>query len=79
MTEAAVFKSNRSQAVRLPKDVALPEGVTRVDVIKVGQGRLIVPVEASWDAFFDGPPATDDFMSQGRAQPAPQRRAAFGE
>ena len=51
MTETSVFRNNRSQAVRLPKDVALPDTVKRVEVIKVGAGRLIVPVDASWEAF----------------------------
>ena len=79
MTEATVFKSNRLQAVRLPKDVALPNDVKRVDVIKVGQGRLIVPVEVSWDAFFESPRVTEDFMAEGRQQPVQQDRAALSE
>lgn len=29
MTRTSLFQSNRSQAVRLPKDVAFPEGVRR--------------------------------------------------
>ena len=32
MKSGAVFKSNTSQAIRLPKDVALPESVKRVDI-----------------------------------------------
>ena len=39
MEQGAVFQSNRSQAVRLPKAVALPDGVKRVDVIAVGRPR----------------------------------------
>ena len=35
--ETTVFLSNRSQAVRLPKAVALPENVKRVEVIAVGR------------------------------------------
>ena len=31
MEQASVFKSNKSQAVRLPKPVALPESVKKVD------------------------------------------------
>ncbi|PIW29691.1 MAG: AbrB/MazE/SpoVT family DNA-binding domain-containing protein [Rhodospirillales bacterium CG15_BIG_FIL_POST_REV_8_21_14_020_66_15] len=73
MTEASVFRNNRSQAVRLPKDVALPETVKRVEVIKVGAGRLIVPVDASWETFFDGPAASEDFMAP-RDQPPAQER-----
>lgn len=42
-------QSNRSQAVRLPKAVALPEDVTRVEVVAVGRARIITPVGESWD------------------------------
>ncbi|MEC6481664.1 toxin-antitoxin system antitoxin VapB, partial [Escherichia coli] len=35
--ETTVFLSNRSQVVRLPKAVALPENVKRVEVIAVGR------------------------------------------
>ena len=73
---STVFKSNKSQAVRLPKAVALPEHVKRVDIIKQGSGRLVVPAGGSWDAFFDGPRLDDDFLTD-RAQPAPQRRNAI--
>ena len=38
MKSGVVFKSNASQAIRLPKDVALPESVKRVDIIPVGRG-----------------------------------------
>lgn len=73
MTETTVFKSNRSQAVRLPKAVALPDAVKRVEVIRMGQARLIVPVGHGWDDFFAGPGVTDDFMTE-HDQPAVQQR-----
>jgi antitoxin VapB len=76
MSQSTVFKSNKSQAVRLPKAVALPEHVKRVDIIKQGSGRLIVPPGGSWDAFFDDPRLDDDFLTD-RVQPAPQRRNAI--
>ena len=76
MTQAAVFKSNKSQAVRLPKEVALPETVSRVEIIKLGKSRLITPVGSVWDSFFEGPQASDDFMVE-RAQPADQQREAL--
>lgn len=50
-----VFQSNRSQAVRLPKDVAFPEGVKEVRVLRDGKRRVIVPASAVWDDFFDAP------------------------
>lgn len=57
--ETTIFKSNRSQAVRLPKDVAFPEGVKRVIVRKVGKSRIITPVDALWDDLFAQLPCKD--------------------
>lgn len=73
MARSTVFTSNRSQAVRLPKAVAFPEGVHQVEIVKVGHGRLIVPVDKRWDDFFDGPRVSDDFLSE-RSQPAAEER-----
>ena len=35
-----LFKSNRSQAVRLPKDIAFPEDVKDVEITKIGNKRV---------------------------------------
>ncbi|NBB64134.1 AbrB/MazE/SpoVT family DNA-binding domain-containing protein [Pseudomonas sp. ODNR1LW] len=53
--KATVFKSNRSQAVRLPKAVAFPDDVKELRVIKEGKGLLLLPANAVWDDFFDRP------------------------
>ena len=74
--EASVFKSNKSQAIRLPKAVALPDDITRVEVVVLGRSRLITPVGESWQSWFDGPSVSADFMSE-REQPAEQQREAF--
>ena len=55
MTRTTLFQSNRSQAVRLPKDVAFPEGVRSVVVVRQGRTRVIAPADAVWDDFFDRP------------------------
>jgi len=55
MTRTTLFRTNRSQAVRLPKDVAFPEGVSEVAILRDGGRRVIVPVNAVWDDFFDAP------------------------
>jgi len=73
MTRSTVFITNRSQAVRLPKPVALPANVRHVEVTRLGSSRLITPADRSWDAFFDGPPASDDFMSQRDEPPNGER------
>lgn len=51
MTRTTLFQSNRSQAVRLPKDVAFPPGVREVAIIRDGARRVIVPATAIWDDF----------------------------
>ena len=71
MESASIFKSNTSQAVRLPKTVAFPESVKRVDIIPLGRARLIVPEGEGWDSWFDGNGVTADFMVT-REQPVDQ-------
>jgi len=71
--QGSVFKSNRSQAVRLPKAAAFPEDVTRVDIVTVGRARLLVPAGESWDSWFAEEPGSQDFLKS-RDQPANQTR-----
>jgi antitoxin VapB len=62
-TKTVVFKSNQTQAVRLPKDVAFPEDVRDVEIVKVGNSRVISPAGQRWDSFFAaGPHVSDDFL-----------------
>lgn len=71
---STVFKTNRSQAVRLPKAVAFPEEVREVEIIKVGDSRIITPVGRRWSDFFlHGPRVSDDFMTE-RDDPPPEER-----
>ena len=76
MAKSTVFTTNKSQAVRLPKPVALPENVKEVEITKIGHSRLISPVGRSWDAFFDNVKVSDDFMQE-RVQPKPEKRERF--
>ena len=73
MATSTVFTTTKSQAVRLPKPVALPDNVKEVEITKVGHSRLISPVGRSWDAFFDNVKVSDDFMQE-RVQPKPEKR-----
>lgn len=76
MEHTTLFKSNRSQAVRLPKAIAFPDDVREVSIIKAGKARIIVPAAAAWDVWFDGPGVSADFMSE-RDQPQDQQRESF--
>ncbi|MEI6546233.1 MAG: type II toxin-antitoxin system VapB family antitoxin [Burkholderiales bacterium] len=76
MTVTSVFTNNRSQAVRLPADVRLPEGVKKVQVRARGVDRIISPVGHTWDEFFlNGPKASEDFMSERATQHQSEREA----
>ncbi len=76
MTQTTIFMNNRSQAVRLPKQVAFPEGVHQVEIIKIGHSRVISPVGRRWDdLFLRGPRASDDFMSERIDLPAEVRES----
>lgn len=76
MDQGSVFQSNRSQAVRLPKSVALPDDVKRVDVVAIGRTRILTPVGESWSSWFEGDDVTADFMAE-RDQPLDQERKGF--
>lgn len=71
--QTTVFLSNRTQAVRLPKAVALPDTVKEVDVVAIGNTRIISPAGTSWDTWFDGPGVSEDFLAE-RDQPLDQHR-----
>lgn len=71
MTRTTVFLNNRSQAVRLPKDVAFPEGVKEVVIIREGAKRIIVPAGSVWDDFFAEAGASS---LPNRDQPSMQQR-----
>lgn len=71
MVTARLFRSNRSQAVRLPKSLELPASLSEVAIFAVGQSRVLAPVDMVWDSWFDEPVVSDDFE---REQPRQQDR-----
>ena len=70
MPATTLFKSNRSQAVRIPKEFAFPDSVKKVVIRKEGNALVIVPDDSFWDDFFDAPGV--DLGP--RDQPPPQER-----
>jgi antitoxin VapB len=71
-----IFKSNRSQAVRLPKAVAFPESIKEIEITAIGNRRIITPAGQSWDDWFDAPGVSSDFMTN-RQQPEDQIRESL--
>lgn len=76
MDRGSVFMTNKTQAVRLPKSVRLPEGVTSVDIVRLGRSWVITPSGESWKQWFEGESVSADFMTD-RDQPPDQERASL--
>jgi antitoxin VapB len=77
MDTAKLFRNGRSQAVRLPKEYALPG--EEVYVKKVSGVVMLIPKDADpWKPFVDSlDKFSDDFMASGRAQGTIERRKSM--
>ncbi len=74
MATSTVFTNNRTQAVRLPAELRLPEGVRQVTVRAIGHERIISPLSETWNSFFiEGPAVSEDFMEARASQQQPER------
>lgn len=76
MTTSTVFINNRTQAVRLPAEMRLPETVKKVSVRALGHERIIAPLDATWDSFFlNTLPVSEDFMQERASQMQDERES----
>jgi antitoxin VapB len=72
MTQSTVFKTNKTQAVRVPKALAFPDSVKKVNITQQGESLIITPIKTSWVEFMKGPRLDDDF--ERLPQPPAQER-----
>ena len=76
METAKLFKNGNSQAVRLPKAFRIPG--KEVKIFKNGNQIILEPIETTWDPLFESlSEFPEDFMKNGRNQPAMQKRESF--
>lgn len=69
MKEGSVFENNRTQSVRLPKEVRFPKGTNKVSIRVVGQDRIISPTTQRWNSFFlNAEGVSEDFMESRGSQ-----------
>jgi antitoxin VapB len=61
MRRVSVFRNNRNQAIRLPKDYEFP-GVSELTIEKHGDTILLRPVRPTWSSLVDEPRADPDFL-----------------
>lgn len=73
METAKLFQNGSSQAVRLPKAFRIPGN--DVKIFKKGSQVILEPIETTWDSLFESlSEFPEDFMKDGRNQPAMQKR-----
>ena len=76
METAKLFQNGSSQAVRLPKAFRLPGN--EVKIYQNGNQVILEPIETTWDSLFDSlKEFPEDFLEDGRNQPAMQERESF--
>lgn len=61
MRTVSIFRNNRNQAIRLPKDLEF-DGVTELTIERQGDTILLRPVRPSWTSLLDEPRADADFL-----------------
>jgi antitoxin VapB len=59
--KAKLFINGRSQAVRIPKELAF-SGIDAVNVEKRGNAIILTPARLTWESFADLESADEDFM-----------------
>jgi antitoxin VapB len=72
MAVAKVFRTGRSQAIRLPKEFRVDADEVRLK--RTAEGFLVITKDP-WDVFFEGvEQLSDQFVSRGRVQPPLETR-----
>lgn len=77
MRTVSIFRNNRNQAIRLPKDFEFP-GVKELEIARDGDTILLRPLRPSWVSFGDHPLADDHFLAE-RTELIEDGRISFGE
>ncbi len=77
MRKVSIFRNNRNQAIRLPKEFEF-QGVSELAIEKQGDTILLRPVRPSWSSFLDEPRADAAFLSE-RPDLVEEGRFSLGE
>jgi len=63
MRKVSIFRNNRNQAVRLPKDMEFL-GVTELSIERQGDAIILRPLRPNWTSLGDEPAADGDFLRE---------------
>ncbi|TCP96950.1 antitoxin VapB [Cricetibacter osteomyelitidis] len=77
MQKASIFKNNRNQAIRLPQSAAFPEHIKQVEVVCIGNTRILTPIGERWQTWAKMPSQLTDDCFMEREQPVEQEREGF--
>ena len=72
-----LFLSNRSQTLRIPAHLRLPDTVTEVELRAYGHERIISPPCRRWNSFFGDSSAVPDHCMAVRASQEQAEREAL--
>lgn len=85
MRTVSIFRNNKNQAVRIPRDLEF-QGVSKVEIIPQGNALLLRPCRPSWSSLGDTSAAGGGFLANrpdtieegGRLRAAARRHPALG-
>ncbi len=63
MRVVSIFRNNRNQAIRLPKDLEF-RGVTELEIAREGDTIRLRPVRPSWTSLTEEPAADATFLAE---------------
>ena len=61
MRTVSIFRNNRNQAIRIPRDMEF-HGVSELVIIREGDALILRPARPSWGSLRDVPPADENYL-----------------
>lgn len=78
MPTANIFHEDAAeQTIRLPQNAAFPKNITQVEVIIIGNTRILTPSGERWRLWASRPSQLSDDCFSERGQPEDQVREGF--
>lgn len=79
MISSKIFYNNTTQAVRLPKEVAFPNDVAELDILVLGNTRVLIPKGSGWQWWLEHAPRFSEDFTVDRESLGPLDDVSWGE
>ncbi len=63
MRTVSIFRNNRNQAIRIPRDMEF-HGVSELEITRQGETLILRPARPSWGSLCDIPAANAGFLAE---------------